>query len=92
MSTTYRLPQTFVNDHIDRDLLDRSVVTKENRRFITAELTDAQFSELLSDARYYAFEIAGFGWDNPATVSAAKRLVIRLEETPTHARLSENSE
>ena len=52
-----KIPQAFFNDHINRsekpaDLI--AAIVDSNKSSFTVELTDIQYSELYSDASYYA--------------------------------------
>ena len=66
MTLTVKIPKRFIDDHVDRQLLriaDGSeygqsveldvVLVRELTKHYVVQLTDAQASELLSDADYY---------------------------------------
>ena len=52
----YRLPPTFYDDHVSRDLPGGAVV-RRNKIFVYAELTEDEVAEIQSDAEYYATEM-----------------------------------
>jgi hypothetical protein len=72
---THRLPPTFYDDHVARDL-PAGVEVRRTKTHVFVELTDAEVDELLSDARHYA--TPGMFPDYPGLVSSARATVKAL--------------
>jgi hypothetical protein len=51
--STYRVPPTFYDDHVDRDLPAGTVI-RRNKKFVYVDLTADELADLRSDAAYYA--------------------------------------
>lgn len=81
---TVRVPKAFVNDHDDRGLIERGLAAatvKATKAGYTLDLTPEEFSELLSDARYYAEQgCEVFGWEYRGLISSAKATVKAMEK------------
>jgi hypothetical protein len=54
-TTVYRIPKVFFDDHTSRDAgVPDTVIVKTLSKSYDVELTNDQFDELISDARYYS--------------------------------------
>jgi hypothetical protein len=64
----YNLAPLFVWDHWQRDLPEAegavSMRVVETKRRMVVELDELGYDELMSDARYYATEMVGAGFDD----------------------------
>ena len=83
----YKLPATFTVDHIGRDLLDYENVVEYSGRKIVVRLNDDEYSELMSDAKFYA-EMGsgehGFGSESFGLVRSAVATVkaLTIQQAP----------
>jgi hypothetical protein len=69
---TYTLASTFLYDHINRDLLSAETIQGSKGRSLLVNLTEDEYGELLSDAKFYAENGGDFGPEfNPLMRSAA---------------------
>lgn len=92
-TTTVRLAQTFTNDHVARlytgpdvqgwaEHIDcpeaRVREVKQNKLFVTLEMTEQALAELAADARYYVTE-AGF-YEQQDVAQSAERVLAALRK------------
>lgn len=81
---TVKIPKAFVNDHDSRGLIERGLsaaVVKATKAGYTLDLTPEEFSELLSDAKYYAEGgCEMFGWEYRGLVASARATVKAMEK------------
>jgi hypothetical protein len=83
-TTTYKIPGRFFEDHLNRfygegawESHDRQT-EKWSGRYVTVALTDDQFSELLSDAEFYAEGGGGFDPEYRGLMRSAEATVRAL--------------
>lgn len=89
MNTTYKIPGRFFEDHMTRRLgegawedHDRET-EKWSGRYVILSLTDDQFSELLSDAEFYAEGGGGFEPEYRGLMRSAEATVRALTREVT---------
>lgn len=82
----YRLPPTFYDDHVSRDLPSGEEV-RRTKSHVFVNLTDEERAELLSDARHYASPSMGFSADYPGLVASARATIKALETDLSEVRL-----
>lgn len=70
-----RLPPTFYNDHISRDLLTREVATRRTKRHVYVMLTDEEITALLEDAIFYTTDGMYSAWEYQPLVSSARATI-----------------
>ena len=75
--STYVVPARFYDDHVSRDL-PAGVEVKRTRNLVTVTLSPEEYSELLSDAHYYAGSAGELDRDMAGLVSSARATVRRL--------------
>jgi hypothetical protein len=75
----YRLLARFYDDHCSRDLPGGTVVSRRKNE-VTVELNAAEYTEMLSDARYYS-DRSMFEWEQQYLCSSAEGTARRLEKT-----------
>jgi len=77
----YRIPKRFVDDHDSRDCLRddagesitlASITVRTTKKHLVVRMTDAQASELMSDAWYYKDLAGELGWDGMSLVVSAR--------------------
>jgi hypothetical protein len=84
----YKLPATFTVDHIGRDLLDYENVVEYSGRKIVVRLNDDEYSELMSDAKFYV-EMGsgelGFGTESFGLIRSAVATLkaLKVQGSPT---------
>lgn len=80
--TTYKLPPAFYFDHIGRDLPGGTIV-RQTQTHVYVDLTESDYSELLSDAEFYQAIGAGgngFGFEYAGLVRSAAATVKALQK------------
>jgi len=77
--TIIRIPRKFYDDHRERDL-ETPPAVKENSRSVWIDTTHPDFAELVSDAKYYAEDTAGWNQDSLHWVYAARRLLTAIDQ------------
>lgn len=73
-SKLIRLPSQFFYDHLERDL-PTPVIVRENKKSVYVSSDDANLSDLLSDAEFYATGSDHFDSDYRYLMLAADRLL-----------------
>ena len=76
-SAVYTVPPRFYADHVARDL-PAGTVERETAKAVTVRLNDADYAELLSDARHYATAMGAAGFDDRGLIASARATVRRL--------------
>lgn len=78
-----KVPRAFVEDHARRDLIERGLdacTVKVLKSGYVLDLTEAEFDELLDDARYYSGEgCRVFGFEMAGLISSARATVRAME-------------
>lgn len=85
--TTLRLPRTFYDDHVARDL-PGGIVHNATKSHVHVTLDPLELAELLSDARHYASEWKFMGREF-AGLGASARATVRVIEAELAATLEE---
>lgn len=86
MRKTYRISPTFWDDHVARDLASSERVLKAGKFCVYVSLNADEYSELLSDAKFYANNDGEFDPEYKYLMDSAKRVVAVLtKEGPPEA-------
>ena len=72
----YKLPPTFILDHVSRDLLPENRIVKQTKSTVTVQLSDDEVAELRSDAEHY---VHVDGPNIPGLKKAALAVLARLD-------------
>jgi hypothetical protein len=85
MTTLIRLPRKFYDDHAERDL-PTPIAIRSNSQSVWVDSIDANLSELLNDAEYYADKDmrSGFCQDSREWCYAAERLLNAYRNQTSH--------
>lgn len=78
--TNYKVPPTFVLDHIERNLLPQENIVEIKKKYVVVSLNDDQFSELLSDAKHYADGAGGLDPEYRGLIMSARATVKALRK------------
>lgn len=69
---TIKVPQSFWEDHKDRDCVQDRYDERKLAKHYNLSLTEADLLELLDDAHHYTVSAADYGWDMQWLVSSAR--------------------
>lgn len=77
--STYKVPPTFYEDHVSRDLAGGRVV-KRTARAVTVDLDAEEYADLLDDAEHYSTAVRDMGREYAGLQASARATVRALQE------------
>ncbi|MCH8325108.1 MAG: hypothetical protein IIB83_00865 [Bacteroidetes bacterium] len=69
------IPQMFYDDHVERELPSPCITAIKGRRYI-CEGSNDEWTELLSDARYYS-DVIGFDFEGMHSMARSARATVK---------------
>lgn len=81
-TVTLRVPPRFYEDHRARDCGETGVVLREATRYVRVALDQEAYDDLLSDARYYGWDLGEGHSVDGGLISSAQATYRKLKKTP----------